>query len=59
MKPARAIVDRDVKPSNTNEGVRVRCDVQPVDDPDLLRWLDGWITKVLNDAGNPEEGRRS
>lgn len=59
MKPAPVIVDRDVKPQNTNEGVSVRCVVEPVDDPDLLRWFDDWVQKLLNDTSTPEHRRRS
>lgn len=42
-----------------DEQVTVRMIVEPRRDPDLLRWLDEWIQKLLNDTGTPEEGPRS
>lgn len=37
--------------------VTVVVEVAPVNDPELLRWLDGWITKLLNETGAAGQGR--
>jgi hypothetical protein len=52
-------VKRDDRLQPPVELVRVVADVQPVDDPELLRWLGHWYEKVLKEAGAPEEGQRS
>lgn len=33
-----------------DEQVTVRMVVEPKRDPDKLRWLDDWITKLLNET---------
>lgn len=39
------------------EPVRVVACVERVADPGLLRRLDRWVQKLLNETGTPDEGR--